>query len=63
MTDPAKVAGSLTEPMANALLFNMRGYHDPNTVGALRRRGLVEGITLTPLGQAVAAYLKEKKDG
>lgn len=51
-----EVAANLTETMRDALLYP-DGYHDPNTVKALRRRGLWK----SPLGLAVREHLQSPK--
>ena len=56
---PAEIARGLSEPMRDAMLFGLNGYFDPNTIRGLRRRNLVIGIELTPLGQQVAAVLRD----
>lgn len=58
MADPRTIAAGLSEAMRNAVLYQMSCYADPNTVRALRRRGLANGIQLTELGLAVRAILE-----
>lgn len=54
-----KIARSLTEAQRNALLFP-NGYHDPNTVKAIRRKGLMQGAALTETGLAVREILRRE---
>lgn len=64
--DEAFVAGvieKLTPSMKNALRYGLRGYYDPNTIKALRRRGLVEGACLTETGLAVREQLLRMESG
>jgi hypothetical protein len=64
MTDTqiAEIAAKCSEAQRNYLFFP-NGYADPNTDKALRRKGLVKNGTLSALGQSVAAYLKEQRNG
>ena len=61
--DVAQVARRLTATMREAVLYLPRGYFDPNTIKALRRRGLLNGGVLNEFGLAVREYLKEQNDG
>lgn len=61
MTEVEHIAAGLTEAQRNAL-FHLSGYHDPNAIKSLRRKGLYERGLLTELGVSVAAHLKEHPD-
>ena len=57
-----QIAKQLTERMRDALYFP-NGYRDPNTSKAMRRRGLIIGGALTPLGIEVRASLRALAKG
>ena len=56
MTDPEAIARGLTKAQREALLM-LNGYHDPNTIRALRRKGLYDRGLLTGLGSQVCDVL------
>lgn len=57
--DVQTVAKKLSEAMRTALAYFPNGYTDPNTVKALRRRGLIYGMNITALGQQVRDHLNK----
>ncbi len=57
--DLATLAGKLSQAQREALVGWMRTYADPNTILAIRRKGLAIRTTLTPLGIAVREHLME----
>lgn len=61
MTEAEKIAAGLSEAMKDALSYYPSKYADPNTIRALRRRGLTSGSLLTELGTAVRAALSERE--
>lgn len=56
--DVAELARGLTEAQRAAILYPS-GYHDPNTIRSLRRRGLRVGGLLTEAGAMLRAYLSQ----
>ncbi len=56
------VIGRLSDNMREAICFWPKGYCDPNTVKALRRRGYIERGSLTDAGHAIRARLGEQTD-
>ena len=67
MTDPRTIAAGLTEAQKRMVLIaayyrseELRCFGRDNTKAALRRRGLMNELYLTPLGLAVRAILQEQ---
>lgn len=61
MTDLAKLARGLTDAQWSRLYFP-NGYADPNTVKAMRRKGLIEKGALSDLGHRLKAHI-ERNEG
>ena len=57
-----QIAAGLSDKQREAVCY-LGGYHDPNTIKSLRRKGLYDRGLLTPFGLEVRAILmKEQTD-